>query len=1450
MAEFCKYDSDFGPQSPCRAFDFTVMFENSILAILPSGIFLGVQIYYVCTLLVANSQWLKKPEFSCVLILGSVLFLATLLSLVAWVIIPSASVLPVSAVHMVTAALATSLATSFLQLAFILDKSQSKSTSFIISLFTLVILLLDTARIRTFYLLGIPSRSTFFWVSFVGQYSARGLFFFSQNVSPFHINESADEAGLFSRVFIMWALPSMWRGRKGDFNIGHLPEFEYSSTDLHHKFDTIWKHELQRNPATPRLGLALIKTFYPTFLGPVFPAIVRTLTKAAQPFLVNAMISFIGSYATDEPQPGQWGWALAGMFALVFLTMAGATGLYYYYIALSSTFIRGALIEAIFRKTLLLDTSGTANSRGGQVVSLMSTDVERLTLNVEGFHRLWSSFVLVGLGLFILYDQLGIAFVAALIIVVLVAVLVPYLSKNTRLIQIRMSAFGDERIRIIAQILRQIKNIKLSGSEAELVEKVTSVRAAELQERKRFWKTFSVVVCLTSITQNLLSLFTLGTFAIISMLSRDHDTSLTTARIFTAYTVLGLIATPLLDVGQSYLGLMSAYAGLERIEKYLICPEIGPVSAIIPPNSDSLSDVQIKSDGVVDPNYSTLEKTETLSSSKEEVTSIRGAFFGWGDTVILRDITTRIRVQQLTMIIGRVGAGKSTFLASLLRETALISGEISYPWHQGHLSYCSQIPWLLKSLTIRENIIFVSSFDPIWYQEVIEACALHVDFATIRDGDSRLANGLSGGQRARIALARAVYSRHEVLVLDDPFAALDNGTAASIFSSLFGKDGLLRGKTVFLATNQISQLAHSDWIISLRDSRIAEQGPYASLLASHTPAGALLRDHVPNVQPGAITSTAILECQPEFVQRKDDAESPSKDGAEAVPIGSVSGQTYSHYWHAVGWLRMTIYGLLLVVAVGLQSGIPVYIQGWTRVIGDSHRQNTDSKKLAWYLGGYALFELGYSIAICALLYYVVMVVCQRASRNLHSLQLNALMKTPLQFFDATPTGQIISRFSQDFLNIDSQFPLAMYECGYQGMSVIASSVLMVVSVPYLAVVIFVVGVVFFFVQRFYLATSQRLRRLDLANKSPLYTLFQEVSESNGLFTIRAAAGEDHFIERNHTMLSRSQKPFYRTKITFAWLASSISLMACFVNAAIAVLAVAIRRHASTGLLAVGLSQAVSLQDIISTLLTNWTKMEISAVSVERSLAYSRLVPEEEDSTNSFVEPLDKWPSKGEVVFLDVEARYTTDGETVLKGISFRVAPASKCGIRGRTGSGKSTIFMALLRAIHIEAGSITIDGININEIPRAFLRKNITFVGQDVFILDDNVRQNINPAGNKTDNEIWAALEAVQLKSVIIACDAKLDQQLGTYFTLSQGQLQLLSLARALLAGNRIILLDEATGQLDFETEAIIQEVIRTSFHDYTVITIAHRIQTIAEYDQVVVLEHGAVIGAGRPSEF
>ncbi|KZT65538.1 P-loop containing nucleoside triphosphate hydrolase protein [Daedalea quercina L-15889] len=761
----------------------------------------------------------------------------------------------------------------------------------------------------------------------------------------------------------------------------------------------------------------------------------------------------------------------------------------------------------------------------------------------------------------------------------------------------------------------------------------------------------------------------------------------------------------------------------------------------------------------------------------------------------LKDLTLRCDEPKLYMCVGPVASGKSLLLLSILGETTCTAGRYKQP--AARFAYASQDALIIPG-TIRENILFGRSFKAERYTRVLDACALTSDIRNMPAGDGtwlgEKGRRLSGGQKQRIALARAVYADAPWTLLDDPLSALDAESESHI-------------KHMHAAHN----------VIVLQAGSIQYQGSIEEIKKQGYE---MLADHG-TVQP---TISPMLR-EPMSYASEDDA--PEEEITEAALAKESLGFTpYSFYSRMVGRLGFAFAMSLIVFYSVLRLGLQIYLQQWA----DSNGAHPG----AW-AGGYAGFSFITLFALCGGL-------------AVHAEELNGLIHASPSFFMSTPAGRIINRFSQDIFLIDFEWPVNLLDAVATLVVLIGSLVLIFIPTPWLALSVFPLGAFYYAATKFYLRTSKQLQHLEASSKSPLYSVF--ATTLSGLETIRALHVESHFQHQNDVYLNRSQTPYYYRFGGMRFLRTVLAFISFAIAVGLAALAIGLRRKVSPSLLGLALSELTSLSTSLTYLLMSTAAVENGSVSISRIHEIVNLPPEE-DPTGNPATPDRNWPSSGSVEFKGVSMRHKPELEPAVSDVSFITTPGMKVGICGRSGSGKSSMVLALFRGVDdsLVSGHISIDGIDIHTLPRSQLRQSLSLVAQDPFLWHASIRSNLDPEEERTDADIWAALDRVGMGEAVAELPEKLDSVLEDGGSLSKGQMQLLCLSRVLLRRRKIVVLDEASSSLDLHTDEKIRTVIRTELSDCTVIAVAHRIATIVDFDMILVMEDGALVEQGTPEE-
>jgi ATP-binding cassette subfamily C (CFTR/MRP) protein 1 len=419
----------------------------------------------------------------------------------------------------------------------------------------------------------------------------------------------------------------------------------------------------------------------------------------------------------------------------------------------------------------------------------------------------------------------------------------------------------------------------------------------------------------------------------------------------------------------------------------------------------------------------------------------------------------------------------------------------------------------------------------------------------------------------------------------------------------------------------------------------------------------------------------------------------------------------------------------------------------------------------------------------------------------------------------------------------------MQTLGY-GATSIASLALIAAGSRYAASILPLIILVVYVIQKGYLRTSRQIRYMDLEALAPLISHCQETV--SGCTTLRTFGWQQHAIDRNFELLDNSQRAFYLMFCIQRWLNVVLDLLTAGIAVVIVALATGLRETSSAGPIGVALINVLGFNQTITALITAWTTMETSLGAIARIKNFEADTTSEEHSEQLASKPPASWPETGEVTVSGVSI--ASDPDTIiLKDLSLSIPAGSKVGICGRSGSGKSSFLLSLLRLLDISAGAISIDGLDLRHMSTQDVRDNITALPQEVMLLPGSIRSNLDPRELLPNARIVAALEEVGLQSITLSPKG-LDTTVAD-LSLSHGQKQLLAVARALLSPSKILVMDEITASLEEGTERQILSALHTAFSESTIITVAHRLKTLLEYDLIVVLDAGRVVEKGKPSD-
>ncbi|XP_059169113.1 multidrug resistance-associated protein 1-like [Physella acuta] len=816
---------------------------------------------------------------------------------------------------------------------------------------------------------------------------------------------------------------------------------------------------------------------------------------------------------------------------------------------------------------------------------------------------------------------------------------------------------------------------------------------------------------------------------------------------------------------------------------------------------------------------------------------INNASFSWEKSgiKILRNINLKIEPGKLVAVVGSVGAGKSSLLLALLGEMNRTSGSSNI---NSSLAYVPQQAWI-QNATVRDNITFGQEFDPTFYTTVIAACALNQDLEILPAGDlteiGEKGVNLSGGQKQRISLARAVYSQADIYLFDDPLGAVDSHVGQHIFQHVISNTGLLNRKTRVLVTHGIHLLSNVDLVVAMHDGKIVDSGGpeivqfgkkcFKNKTQFISDSTNIENDYDWDNSGNMFEKTTSKKkkmrsiIQNNFGVTLKEQEDGSIDRSklttlEETQIGKVKWEVYLEIIKGYGGPYVLLTAVFICGFHAAYNAAYITLTMW---IGDNHLfNNTELPDQSLERNDlnrhYILYYLiwGSIQSFCVLIYSGLFQLRHVTTcRWIHAKLINSVLRAPMSFFDTTPMGRILNRFSQDLDVLDSA--------------------------------------IFINLEQYYIRTSCQLRRITSKNRSPVFAHFSETL--SGLTVIRAHRQQLRFTQDSHMKVDFFQRPMMIMYAANKWMQTRLDIITYILIAGVTLFTISNRGEVAPGLISLAITFILSITNNIALVTRMSSNLESNIVSVERIQEYSRIKNEAhwilpDDSRLSGV-----WPLNGNIEFVNYSARYREGLDFVLRNINVSINAGEKIGIVGRTGAGKSSMVLALFRLIEAASGYIAIDGVDISKIGLHTLRHAVTILPQDPVLFAGSLRMNLDLSNKKSDIELWDSLEHANLKDFVQQLPNQLEYNVGEGGeNLSVGQKQLICLARTLLRKTKILVFDEATASVDIETDDFIQKTIRTAFRDCTVITIAHRIHTVMDYDRIIVLEQGKIIEVDSPS--
>ncbi|GAB6032452.1 Multidrug resistance-associated protein 5 [Chamberlinius hualienensis] len=1314
--------------------------------------------------------------------------------------------------------------------------------------------------------------------------------------------------GFFNYVSMQWMDKWMWKAaRKGVERNDVRPVRHRDGTyNNNQRLVRFWKEELEkRGPENASLMRVLARfNKFPLFLSALLMVLTCVLSFVGPGWILNAMLDYItlnedivvfnttGNFVCpDGDQPYNWradrevGYGLgmvAAMSITQFLRNCALSGLWVVG-AHSGIWAQAAVQVLVYDKVLTIKTGGERLL--AEVINYTTTDIERIYMSMQMVMTIVGTPFMWVLNVAYCYTVLGPWSILGNVMLLIYLPIMAGVGRKTSLLRIMAVRITDSRIRMMSQVLSNIKLIKMYAWEKSFADKIKDIRSREegVLRKASFLQSISW-------TASPILVIVAPMCSFIAMIYTGH--SLNASQAFPVISVFGSLLLPLNTLPMSIKSFSEGIISCRRIQKMLLTENASiptskhianPNHAISIVNVDAAwEETQLATPAVqaaaaaaakklkkakkdekkqndkktVAPDAETVPETEngpeTENVSETEIAESKVPLVH-----ILYDISFTVDRGQLIGICGGVGSGKSSLLAIITGDTTITKGLVGV---QGKLAFATQQAWIFNA-TVRENILFGLPYDEERYQMTVYACCLVTDFTLMPSGDmteiGEKGANLSGGQKQRVNLARALYSNRDIYLLDDVLSAVDVKVGKHIFEHCIKRGLKDHGKTVLLVSHAMHLLERCDYNIVMKKGHITERGTHSELLT---------------IQDGEYAQMYFTDQEERNRQQgeksNDDADEeglPDVNEAKMVDQGmvkdeidqhkSLTAKTFLYYSRQCGGYFISIFAFMTIAFFNLCNiWNSVWMQTWTdagcgefcnNTCYDPHNisQNNDKDMyvIVYAASGVALIIFGIMKG------FTVSRVMLNGSSNLHNAMFRKVLRSPMAFFDITPLGRIMARFSRDMDELDVQIPFVTEFCTQSLLMIAFQLILIGYYFPWYIIGLVVAMIIYFIFDALLNGGVRATKRVDNLLRPPL--LIHMSTTVQGIPVIRCYEKQKTMAQRFRALVDKHISAYLLFQLSSKWIAFRIDTLSWFVITGTGLMVVLTKGTVSSGVAGMVMSQIFRVCNVLATV-TRW-KSELMArlISIERVAEYSRNLEEEAPAIIKKNRPPKDWPQKGSIRFENVELRYRKELPLVLHGLSVDIQGSEKVGIVGRTGAGKSSVIGTILRLTEVCGGKIIIDDIDISQIGLEDLRSKIAVIPQEPVLFEGTIRWNLDPFGEHTDEQMWDALEQSHLKTKIEMEANKLDTILspeGGIFSL--GEKQLFCLSRALLRNSQILLLDEATASVDVETDRLIQETIRTAFKGCTVLTIAHRINTIADYEKIMGMDAGKVVEFDTPS--
>ena len=1252
---------------------------------------------------------------------------------------------------------------------------------------------------------------------------------------------------ILSNVLFLWVIPVLSKAKHSKqplkpYNLGQISPFLNASIFLNELLP-FWR----ANRAKPRAQLSypLFRSIFQANLKSIIIIMALSLTKSA--FALTNVFLFRQTLLCFNPKNEEKPFFRLST-AIVLLLLVKLLTIFISRKTEFMTEMQGAkttiqISSLIYDK--LLHVSSYNNFAEGKIVHFVQTDSEKFA---EFFVAAPNNLILpfqISFYIVILFRYFGLCFIVSLLCLVGILFGLSYVQRMKINFQKDILVYKDERLKTTTELFNFIKYLKLYSWEDYFKEKILSRRNKELEKLQQIQYTQLLINCTYGCSSTII-----GVISII-IYNMCYENTMDISNMLTAIYIFNDMTGPLFTLPNFITNLFETFISMKRLEEFLF---------------------------VDDHNFEQVQQVSNVYS--DIAIQIHQSDFGirHNNTVLLRNINLTINKGKMVGIFGEVGSGKTSLLNCILNNYDVLHSDNSKHkiYINGTISYISQSPWILND-TLRNNILFFNEMHEEKYKRIIHLCELEEDIKHLNGGDmaelGEKGLNLSGGQKARIALARALYSNADIYLFDDPLSAVDAYVGRKLFTEVM--KGYLRGKTILLVTHSFQYINDFDEVVFMKNGtielhdtlgNIGNSSKYSVIYNSFVDGMGKVSTHSNSSNKNS-SSTVTTATSAESFVINDNVNTVNINDTDSTPltisVGNDSGNvdcdgkviriTKDEFAHQ-GKVKMHIWmkyfsyigGIMFLILVLVTNvlwkvceiGSDYFLSYWTE------QENLSSQKNKKYLRCYLYITLLGTFFVFLRAYVTTRSVV-KYNKTMHDKLLTKLIRAPINLFhDTIPRGQILNRLSKDLdkstklcWSTSTLFRYAFQLCGsifvclfFNWYSLLLLPILVYIDLRILD---------------FYMSGGRDLNRLEGTSRSPIISVFSETM--NGIQTIRAYNYEEKFREKYYSKLNNFYKILLYQSGSTNWFGLCLNLVSFILLLVVLVFTILLQNTLSPRSMGMLLSYSMKLNDYLYSLLSRITKLEKQITCVERCDSFTEIVQEQpSEMSEDMLLKQRRFPAKGEITFRNYSNKYRPNTPLVLNNISVSLRAGEKVGIVGRTGCGKSTLCLSLFRLIEPTSGNICIDDVDITSIGLKYLREIITIIPQDQFLFEGKLRDNIDPLEKYTDAQIKSILSKVGLE--------KYNKELAMDIAengsnLSIGEQQLICIARALLRNNKIVIMDEATASVDYETETIIQKVVCEQMKEFTVLTIAHRIKTVLGYDKILVLDKGRVVECGAPQE-